>query len=197
MDWRRVAGGAAVIAAVAYGGYLIGHGPGRPARTGSSPAAAAPAAGSGGQAASAAGVLAPGQPAPPFTLPATNGQPVSLASLRGQPVWLNFWATWCPPCRAEIPDLEQVARRYQGRFRLIGINLEENPATVRSFMAAHGMNYPVLLDSTGEVAANYGVTAIPTSVFISPQGRILAVRVGGFFSTAQMQPYIHQLLSSR
>ena len=118
-----------------------------------------------------------GQIAPDFTLPRLNGQgSVRLWSLRGKPVWLNFFASWCPPCNAEAYDLAQTAKKSPG-LELIGVDLtasESSIAKVDAFVQQYGIAYPVLLDQSGSVANRYGVQAIPTSFFIDREGVIRA-----------------------
>lgn len=118
-----------------------------------------------------------GQIAPDFTLQRLNGSgTVRLWSLRGEPVWLNFFASWCPPCNAEAYDLAQTAKKSRG-LHVVGVDLtasESSLAKVDAFVAQYGISYPVLLDRSGSVANRYGVQAIPTSFFIDRQGVIRA-----------------------
>ena len=118
-----------------------------------------------------------GQIAPDFTLQRLDGKgSVHLWSLRGRPVWINFFASWCPPCQAEAYDLGQTARKSPG-LDLVGIDLtadETSIAKVQAFVQQFGIGYPVLLDTEGAVANRYGVQAIPTSFFIDRQGIIRA-----------------------
>ncbi len=118
-----------------------------------------------------------GQIAPDFTLQRLDGKgSVRLWSLRGKPVWLNFFASWCPPCNAEAYDLAQTAKKNPG-LALIGVDLtasESSLAKVDDFVQQYGIAYPVLLDQNNSVANRYGVQAIPTSFFIDRQGVIRA-----------------------
>jgi len=119
-----------------------------------------------------AGKLAPDQY---FTLNDLNGQPVSLdKALSGRKaVLVNFWATWCPPCRAEIPDLIRLQSDYGSKgFTVMGVNLDESQAKVSSFAGKVGMNFPILLDPGGKTAERYGIVGIPTSLLILPDGTI-------------------------
>ncbi|MDA8064662.1 MAG: TlpA disulfide reductase family protein [Thermaerobacter sp.] len=137
----------------------------------------------------------PGMRAPGFTLEDLSGHPVSLASLRGHPVYINFWATWCPPCRAEVPALKQIYARYGHRVDFLAIaEGGETASQVQSFVRQHGIKYRVLLDLHSRVGTNYLVDALPTHVFITPQGTVENRVVGGLPSFALIQPYIRQLL---
>lgn len=112
----------------------------------------------------------PGSPAPDFTLQTLEGDTVTLSDLRGRPVVVNFWATWCPPCRAEIPALDAVYRERAGDVVILGVDVQENPATVAAFVDEIGMSYPVPLDPNAEVARLYRVRAFPTTVFVDADG---------------------------
>ncbi|HEY8415320.1 MAG TPA: redoxin domain-containing protein [Thermaerobacter sp.] len=111
-----------------------------------------------------------GRPAPDFTLSPLDGKPVRLANLRGRVVALNFWATWCPPCREETPALQAFYERYGDRVAYYGINVAEPVDTVRRFLAEFGVTYPVLLDREKEVARRYGVAAYPETWWIDRDG---------------------------
>jgi len=130
------------------------------------------------QAASADDALVP---APDFTLNDINGNPVTLSDYKGKLVFVNFWATWCPPCRAEIPAFVELIDKYgdQG-FAILGISVDK-PADVEkipSFMKKMKMNYPVLIAS-GDVVQNYGgISSIPTTFVINKEGKVLGRIVG-------------------
>lgn len=128
----------------------------------------------GGTPAPAVGT-AVGQQAPDFTLQTADGKSVSLSSLRGRPVLLNFWATWCPPCQAEMPEIEKFYRQNNKKFNLVAVNLtssEKSVEQVNKFLQAGGYTFPVLLDKEGAVAGRYAVRYIPTSFFIDARGVI-------------------------
>jgi len=136
-------------------------------------AACAPAA------APAGGMPAVDSPAPDFTLTDLDGSTVSLKDFRGQVVFLNFWATWCGPCRAEMPDIETLHRKYRDRGVIVlGVDLRETRETVRAFVEEGGYTWTFLLDTTGGVGTRYGVRGIPSSFFVDRQGVIRAVAVG-------------------
>ena len=131
--------------------------------------------------------------APAFTLPEIKGGQVSLADLRGKVVLLNFWATWCPPCRREIPDFISLQTQYGAEgLQIVGIGTDE-PMKVRAYAEENGMNYPVLY-GTDDVALAYGgIDAIPTTFLIDRQGRI-ASRYVGLRSREEFEQAIRKLL---
>ncbi|MEM4413721.1 MAG: TlpA disulfide reductase family protein [Candidatus Caldarchaeum sp.] len=116
--------------------------------------------------------------APDFTLEDLNGQKVRLSDLRGKPVFLNFWASWCPPCRREMPELQKFHERYGDQITLIGVNWGENARTVKEFLESFGVRYLNLLDERGTAFVLYRLTGIPESFFIDPEGFIRGVWIG-------------------
>ncbi|KYH31251.1 peroxiredoxin family protein [Neomoorella mulderi] len=119
--------------------------------------------------------------APSFALPVLDGGQVSLASLKGQVVVLNFWATWCPYCVAEMEELDAAAGRLADRgLKVLAINImqRETEAGIRAFLGNKEHNYLVLLDHDSRVARNYGVGGIPTTFIIDRQGQIRRVKQG-------------------
>jgi len=135
--------------------------------------------------------------APDFLLQDLSGQEINLQDFRGQAIILNFWATWCPPCKAEMPDLEQVNLQYQNKgLVVIGINRtdQENYSEVPEFIVTNKITFPILLDSTGEIAQKYDVSALPTTFFIFPDGIIHKVIIGGPLPQALLLAEAQQLL---
>lgn len=120
-----------------------------------------------------------GRPAPPFTVRLTDGREVSLADLRGKAVFLNFWASWCPPCRAEARDLEASWRRHErdGDVVFLGINMQDKEDAAREFLREFGVTYANGLDGN-RVAIGYGVWGIPETFFLDREGRITYKHVG-------------------
>ena len=117
--------------------------------------------------------------APEFAARDLDGRDVSSASLRGKVVIVNFWATWCPPCRAEIPDLIALQEKYGDRLQIIGISQDEAPPdVVKRFAAQHKINYPVVM-TTPELEKSFpGVSALPTSFILDRESRIVQKHVG-------------------
>jgi cytochrome c biogenesis protein CcmG/thiol:disulfide interchange protein DsbE len=112
-----------------------------------------------------------------FTLTDLDGNPVRLADLRGKLVWLNFWATWCPPCQAETPVLRDIAARYRDQgLEIVGVAVQETTVDdVRAYAERYGIGYPIAFDASADIFRLYRVFALPTQVFIGPDGRILSV----------------------
>jgi len=119
-----------------------------------------------------------GHPAPDFTLTTLEGEAFTLSELRGKPVVLNFWATWCPPCRAELPELQSAAARYDGEIVLAGVNQAEAETAVAAFAHDLGINFPIPLDAQARVSRLYGARSLPTTFFIDRQGIIRQVQIG-------------------
>lgn len=118
-------------------------------------------------------------PAVDFTVPHLGGTSTSLSDYAGSLVFLNFWATWCPPCRAEMPSMEVIHNEFGGEpFKILAVNVQEDAPTVQSFVDEFGYTYSVLLDESGGVAGEYGVRGIPTTYIIGPDGVVLAQLVG-------------------
>ncbi|MGH2523618.1 MAG: peroxiredoxin family protein [Anaerolineales bacterium] len=127
-----------------------------------------------------------GAPAPDFSLALFDtGETVTLSGLKGQPVILDFFASWCPSCRAEAPGLQRFWEAYQDTgLTLLAVALNDSADGLRVFKAAFGTTYPMGLDETGEVAAMYRVGSIPTFVLIDREGRIANVIVGAMSDDA-------------
>jgi peroxiredoxin len=126
-----------------------------------------------------------GHPAPDFTLVDLKGNEVALSDFRGKTVFINFWATWCPPCRAEMPEIEAVHQEYKDKgVVVLGVDISEPENTVRQYIQKGGFSWTIVLDSTGEVARNYQIAAIPTSFFIDREGIIRAVNIGAMTKRA-------------
>jgi peroxiredoxin len=122
----------------------------------------------------------PGGMRPPeFSLPALEGPTIALAGLRGQVVLLNFLATWCLECRAELPALEALHQRFGPRgLAVVGINVRESRSVVRSYVHGLGLTCPVLLDSDGTVIRRYWVVGLPTTFLVGRDGDAVALAVG-------------------
>lgn len=144
----------------------------------------------------------PGAVAPAFTARPYPGQaPIALARYRGHPIVLNFWASWCPPCRAELPALEAAYQKYRARgVVVIGIDgAADTWAGSRAFLDARGVTYPVGRDEAGQIAEAYHVDGLPTTFFIAPDGRVASVAITGGFTgkdgekelTKQIEALLH------
>jgi peroxiredoxin len=103
-----------------------------------------------------------------------EGNPIRLADLRGKAVWLNFWASWCPPCQAETPVVRDIADAYRDRgLVVIGVSVQESsPDNVAAYAARYQLDYRIAADSTGEVYRRYNPPGLPTSIFIGPEGAV-------------------------
>ena len=128
---------------------------------------------------------AAGQEAPDFGLPGLQGNTVRLSDFRGQVVLLNFWATWCSPCRTEVPILVAAYERYRGRgFTVLGVDLGEPRERVQSFVNQYRITFPVVLDEDGRVGRVYPVRAIPVSLILDREGAVRKVWVGAMSEEA-------------
>ncbi|TVS14686.1 MAG: TlpA family protein disulfide reductase [Gammaproteobacteria bacterium] len=120
-----------------------------------------------------------GSPAPDFTLESRSGGTVALSDLKGEVVLLNFWATWCPPCRQEMPLLDQIYGRYEALgFTLLGVNVEQDSNLADRFLADVPVSFPILLDPQEQVSKLYQVPAMPTTVIIDRQGIVRYIHYG-------------------
>ena len=112
-------------------------------------------------------------PAPDFTLAARDGGPVTLSDLKGQVVMINFWATWCGPCRKEMPLLEQLHQRYERLgFTLLGVNVEEEGTDREAFLKDTPVTFPILYDPENNVSKLYNVSAMPSTVLVDRAGNV-------------------------
>jgi len=134
--------------------------------------------------------------APDFELEALDGRTIVLSELRGQVVLINFWATWCPPCRAEMPAIEQVYEQYRDKgFEVLAVNLQEQDAQMSTFVEEQGLTFPVLADRDSSVSNTYQVTSIPTTVFVDRSGVIEEIIVGGPLARALIESKVTALLA--
>lgn len=119
-----------------------------------------------------------GAQAPGFTAATLAGETLSLAALRGRTVVLNFWATWCGPCRAEMPDLQSLYNRAAGSIPIIAVNQGESPETIRAWADELGLTLTIALDRTQELTRLYHVRGLPSTVVIAPDGIITHIFYG-------------------
>lgn len=147
-------------------------------------------ASSGGDDGSEATATGSGVLAPDLALPNFDGQTVRLADFRGEGLVVNFWASWCPPCRAEMPGFEQVYQRYRGTgVAFLGINLTDDPVSALRVVEETGVTYPLAQDADGTAFAAFGGFGMPTTVFISSDGEILE-RYTGLLTASQLEQRI-------
>lgn len=138
-----------------------------------------------------------GAPAPDFTLKTLDGSELSLSQFRGQPVLINFWASWCPPCRLEMPELVRAFEAHQSEgFIILAVDLtfQDSITDVRAFVDEFNMTFPVVLDETGEVTNSvYRLRGLPTSVFIGRDGKIKRVHIGAM-TREQIEAFIAEII---
>ncbi|SDJ34130.1 redoxin domain-containing protein [Salimicrobium halophilum] len=121
-----------------------------------------------------------GEQAPDFTLQTLGGEEVSLSDYRGTPVIINFWATWCPPCRAEMPDMEEMYQK-EDDLKILAVNMTETESSrnaVSQFVGEFNLSFPILLDRNTDVSGLYEVGPVPTSVFVDREGKVQSVILG-------------------
>jgi peroxiredoxin len=122
-----------------------------------------------------------GTRAPDFKLTSLDGPDISLSSQRGNVVILNFWATWCGPCRAEMPTLEKVGQTYRDRgLRVIGVDVQESPDKVRDFLPEVGVTFPIVFDSDTALARRYRAGGLPASFIIDREGTVREIKLGAY-----------------
>ena len=119
-----------------------------------------------------------GHPAPEFALAALDGTPFILSDLRGTPVVLNFWATWCPPCRDELPELQAASVRLAGQVEFVGVNQAETRGQVEAFAGEFGLTFKIPLDTRADASRLYGVRSLPTTFFIDRDGIVRRLTIG-------------------
>ncbi len=135
-----------------------------------------------------------GQPAPDFSLKSSTGENLRLSEYRGDVVMINFWATWCGPCRQEMPLLDQLYSRYQRvGFNLLGVNIDDDSRRAMQMIEELGVNFPVLFDARKEVSKLYGVDAMPVTVIVDRSGNVRYVHQG--YKPGYEDKYLDQIRS--
>ncbi|MBU7315598.1 TlpA family protein disulfide reductase [Paenibacillus oleatilyticus] len=136
-----------------------------------------------------------GAQAPAFALPALDGQTYTSEQFRGKPLIINFWASWCEPCKAEAPALARLYERYKDRVGLVAVNItaKDRIESVREFVSEHGLSFPVLLDERAETAQAYRIVPIPTTYLVDRSGMI-ADKMTGAADDATFEKKITALL---
>jgi len=133
-----------------------------------------------------------GQPAPDFALKSSSGENLRLSEYRGDVVMINFWATWCGPCRQEMPLLDELYSRYQRvGFNLLGVNIDDDSSRAMDMINELGVSFPVLFDATKEVSRLYQVDAMPVTVIVDREGNIRHVHQG--YKPGYEQKYLDQI----
>src|SRR5262245_23098311 len=118
-------------------------------------------------------------PAPQFSLAARGGKTVNLAQYKGQVVMINFWATWCGPCRQEMPLLESIYKKYNKMgFTLLGVNVEPDPKAADGWLKATPVSFPILFDTKSEVSKMYEVAGMPSTVIVDRKGNVRVIHRG-------------------
>ena len=136
-----------------------------------------------------------GKQAPDFQLPNLEGQSISLSDFRGSPILLNFWATWCGPCRQEMPFIQGIFEEQTSEnLVILAVNIGENSAAVKNFMQSGNYSFPVLLDTNQDVALEYNVRAIPTTFFIDKDGIIQEMKVGAFSNMIEIKKDLSKII---
>ena len=132
-----------------------------------------------------------GKTVPQFTLQALDGQSITVGPSDTITI-LNFWATWCPPCRSEMPELNQFALQYSGKVNFYGINLSEESGVVNNFMYTNGYSIPVLLDSDGAVGSLFRIQYLPTTIVVDRNG-VIKFRKSGPVTKSELEDVVSQL----
>jgi cytochrome c biogenesis protein CcmG/thiol:disulfide interchange protein DsbE len=138
--------------------------------------------------------------APNFELVTIDGKVISLTELRGKAIILNFWATWCPPCRSEMPAMQQVYLDYgPDDIVILAVNntQQDQIADVEAFVVEEGLTFPVLLDYSGAVSSSYQIHSMPTTFFIDSEGRIDEIVIGGPMSEALLRTRVDRILGEK
>ncbi len=137
------------------------------------------------------------EPAPDITLPTPDGDMIALSDYRGKVIFLNFWGTYCPPCVAELPDIQNVYEALQDQdFVVIGLNVEEKPEKVKAFVSEHGITFPIIISPDATVNPLYQLKRMPTTWFIDRQG-ILRGKIEGQMSEEMALKIARKLLEEQ
>jgi peroxiredoxin len=133
--------------------------------------------------------------APAISLLDLDGQTIQLADYLGRPVMINFWASWCLPCRSEMPAFQKIYKEYETQgFVILAVNSQESRATALDFSKSHALTFPILLDQDGIVSKHYRAAALPATYFINSQGIVEKVVYGGPISEAMLHVQVEKLL---
>jgi cytochrome c biogenesis protein CcmG/thiol:disulfide interchange protein DsbE len=133
--------------------------------------------------------------APPFVLPLLSGGEVDSRTFLGKPILLNFWATWCSACKEEVEELKKIYVRLGSRIHLLGVAVRDEVPLLTSFVERYGVPFPIVLDSRGEVAIAYGITGVPETFLLNPEGVILK-RWRGPVTFEEVEKVLHSYFPS-
>jgi peroxiredoxin len=123
-----------------------------------------------------------GQPAPSFSLPTVEGKTLALQSLKGHPVYINFYATWCPPCNAEAPTIGKLSAKYKSRgLTVLGVDELEDPQKAKEFLTKYHLLYDAVVDADGTMGKSYGAIGLPVHIFIDRAGIVKTYRQGEMY----------------
>jgi len=141
-----------------------------------------------------------GHPAPDFTFPDLNGSSVSLSDFRGKVVFVNVWATWCPPCREEMPSMQKLYETFKGlHLEILAVSIDSNGSeAVTPFMEKLNLTFPVLLDPESKIWGLYGLTGVPESFIIDREGIVVKKIIGAMdWATPEVFRFFQELIQSR
>lgn len=133
------------------------------------------------------------QAAPDFSFTYLDGTKSSLSELRGKPVFLNFWATWCPPCVGEMPHFNSVYPRYKDKINFLAISLDDSMQEASAFMQQKGYNFPAGYGNVNDIAGKYEIQGIPTSLLLDANGNVIASKVGAM-TEAELEAFLQKAL---
>ncbi|MEM7133530.1 MAG: TlpA disulfide reductase family protein [Chloroflexota bacterium] len=135
----------------------------------------------------------PAELATNFTMQTLGGDELSLEALRGRYVLVNFWATWCIPCRKEMPYLQQISDKYDGQLVVLGVNMREKAERVQPFIDEMGLTIPILLNPPNELLLEHNVRGLPISYIVDPEGAIVYRKIGEILPE-EFDPWLHEHL---
>lgn len=142
-------------------------------------------------------VIQVNKPAANFKLAQLNGEPIELKKLNGKAVLVNFWGSWCEPCKREMPSMQDAYNHYKkDEFEIVAVNVQESDIAVKSFVKSYGLSFPIVLDKEGEVYRSWEIFNLPTSVFIKPNGKIERTYEGEM-SMKQLDQWIRDILPNK
>lgn len=137
-----------------------------------------------------------GEAATDFALTDVSGKEVRLSALRGHPILLTFWASWCEPCKAEMPEIQKAYERHKDRgFVVLAVNFGEKSEKAKTFTEARGLSFPVLVDRRANVASQYSVVSLPVSLFIDSEGVVRERVFGGTLTAGTIDQILQRLLT--